>query len=574
MVAALLTFIVFHIFPVFAQVDSLLLKSLERKLNRSLPESFFIIQATTALTPYSNAQQILFNLKDIRRYQLSPYVLYLWKDGLPVGEEKLGEYFEKNFYLKPDDKTFIIVSDSLYKKFYRPGWDVHLYYYHEGKQFLNANGKYEGIPEKPLPYHLLKINTVEEFQFSDSVYRHDNLECIYPLSDSLAITIAEDHFSPVRLVRLPDGKVLNVFKPGSATVKKWIFTYQNSRGYSWEEISRGVDALDTVRRSSFRPFTVYLKDSIRCFLVGCLGMYIQNRDKKIYTPTPFPKTPYWKNTIGDLVQECNDFFIQLNRKTLQVEKVFFMDNHIKKKFFRTHFLEPNSGLFIENDTFYIYGYRHNSVRDKDYPTFFKRNRNPRFVHVFRAEGETLRFVRTLPPRLVRSFEELYHAAPKYYFFKINDKGLFLYNQYYPEIYHARKSKPVHTWVPDSKNLLYKIPGYYDTTGAVIPFYSFRPFLIGGGRFLAVMTIQNHTEIMLSIFLPDFTEVQKIRLNDYLPLSFLNAIWDMEDGHYFLTERYIYFYRCFRNSGCKLLRIKYSLNPVNNECIWLKSSFNY
>lgn len=61
-------------------------------------------------------------------------------------------------------------------------------------------------------------------------------------------------------------------------MKEWLFRYQNSKGYSYEEISLGVDMMDTVRRSSFKPYVAVLKDSSTLFLAGDLNLFIPSRD--------------------------------------------------------------------------------------------------------------------------------------------------------------------------------------------------------------------------------------------------------------------------------------------------------
>ncbi|MDW8348427.1 MAG: hypothetical protein RML94_15800, partial [Bacteroidia bacterium] len=553
------------------QNDSLFLLRLSQHLGRPLPQSFFVIQATTALTPYSNAQQILFNLKDIKNYQLSPYVVYLWKDELPVGARHLPGYFEKNYYLKPDEHTFIVVSDTLYDMLYRPGYDVHLYYFHEGRRLFSANGKYQGIPDTLLPYALLRLGPVEEFAFEDTVYRHDNLEMLYPLSDSLAISLAEDHFAPIRLVHLPDGRVFNVFRPTSKVVKDWIHSYLNSKKYSFEEISRGVELLDTVRRSSFNPSVVFVKDSSRIFIVCLLSIYAPSKTKKIYTPTPFPGLPSWKNSQNDIVQVSGDLIIQMNRKSLKIEKLFFLDNNQKNTFYRKHFLETPNGFYWHKDTFYIYGYKFREDRDKSYDHFYRRNKKTPFVHLFVAEGETLRYVRTAKSKLQRNFKVFYHAAPYYYFFKCPG-GIYVFNQYFPEIYHLNKKKPDKFWVKNPKSLRYKFSGYNDTSYSVIPFFSFRPFFIGGQKVMALLTIQNEWDLSLKLYLPDLKCIQEVPLNPYLPEKYLRRMWNMDEGHYFITDKYIYFYHCFKKEGCKLLRIKYDLNPINPNCIFWQDYF--
>lgn len=58
------------------QNDSLFLSLLSNHIGRPLPASFFVMQATTELTTYSNAPQILSNFKDIKNKQLSPYVVF------------------------------------------------------------------------------------------------------------------------------------------------------------------------------------------------------------------------------------------------------------------------------------------------------------------------------------------------------------------------------------------------------------------------------------------------------------------------------------------------------------------
>lgn len=90
---------------------------------------------------------------------------------------------------------------------------MHLYYFHEGRRLLSANGKYEGIPDTLLPYTLMHLGPVEEYIFEDNVHRHDYLEVFCPISDTLALSVAEDHFAPVRLVRLGCSRVFNVFRP-------------------------------------------------------------------------------------------------------------------------------------------------------------------------------------------------------------------------------------------------------------------------------------------------------------------------------------------------------------------------
>lgn len=553
-----------------AQSDSAFLAALEKKIQRPLPSSFFLIQATTGLTTYSNAPQILQNLNLIRRWQLCPYVVFLWKDELPVGDKHLLAYFEKYYFLKNSDKTFIVVSDSLYDVLARPGYDIQVYYFHEGRRLLSLNGKYESLPEKTLPYKLIDIESVAEFNFEDTLYFHDNLERFFPLSDSLAISISEDHFAPLRLVRIPDGKVIGFYKPPQKVVIEWIYKYLNSRKYTWDEIKRGVQILDTMRRTSFKPYHIYVKDT-SIFVYCDLSAYVPNRVENRSTPTPFRDLKKFSYNKGDLIQEGNVAIVKLNKKTLATEKIYFLDVHQDNKYYKNNFIAFSEGFYYSRDTFFVFGYKYNNVKHDSYEKFFRKNRKFKFIHCFKAVGDSLLFCGKAKPRYMRNFGEVYHCALVHFFFRTPD-GVFVFNEYFPEIYNLKFKKPQISWVEDPFGLKYKIPYFYDTSYAEIPFYAFRPFFILNNKILALLTIENFWNLKLSFYLPEFTKLYSVSLNEILPNNFYTRIWDMEDGHFFMTENYLYFFHCFKSSGCKLLRIKYRINPINQVALELIGSF--
>lgn len=550
--------------------DSLFILHLRQKLPDFNWNSFFVIKAQTILSYYTNVPAIKRQISEIRKYQVCPNILMVWVDNGKVGDRQFKKYLSENYDINESSGIKIIVSEELAD--YLGGKDFpnsQVYYFYKGKCIYQHDGKYDFIPEHPLPYDFLDIKFNKRIIFEDSTYLRTNQISFFPICDRLAIELADTHQDRIRLTDLETGRVLRVFEHSQIDWPK-VFADVYSRlknlpdgAQSAEIIRKGMDFFNQIKRTPLMIDNVYVK-SVNCiYLIGDLS-FPRTVQKKTYVPSEY-KSDKIVIKKGEWVQESLTILIETDT-TFTIKNLSFIPDFEQDVYFKKHLIDPTSGVFIDGDTALFFAYNHNSFKDKTYKSFFRRNVHKEFVHRFVREGDFYKPVHKCKPRFYRDFRASYFYLGRFYFFS-NDADIYLISDLYPEIYEMSERKPVGDLTAGlNVSLQYRLKQHnYDTlTSFNVPFKLLTPGLSYDCHFIYVPFIADK-KLYLKAYDAQFREIFVYELSDSFKNQ--NHIFDFYfyPEMFFFTEHYLNVFYC-DNNHCYLDRYTLEFKEVNTTTL--------
>lgn len=533
------------------------LSKLRLKLQREIPNSFFVIQANTLQSAFTLAPQIIERMQEIQKTQLCPNVILIWKDEGGIGEKNLGAFLKRSFYIDTSAYIQACISDELYDILGNNNNSVVHYFYNQ-KLFLKIDGKYENI-NKLLPYDLFTFNYEQKLMWDDSLLYRSNQASYYPINDSLVIELADDNEIQVRLTDLKSGKIYYSLDNSSFDYISLFSKYMSKLGLSEEEMRYSRAYLDSIKRTPFRISHVYVKSPAEIYLVadGIISFRVK---KKRYIPAEFKEETIVVN-VGEFIT-MNFTMILKTDSTLKIKTLKFVDNFENTKYNSSHFTESSTGFYVQDDAFYIYGYNFKANKDKTYAQFFKRNKAPQFIHQYTQDSLRITFKEKKMPELARPLGDSYFYISKLSFFKLKNSH-YVYLDYFPEIYEFEQPDPVY-WI-SSDTLDYALKkNNYDTiiSEVKVPFYTFERGFLMHDKILAIPYRKNE-QIFLNFYNTNMELIQELDITSQLHMSKeMNSVKFYRELVFFTGEYFNVVY-C-KEGDCNNYRYKLGINPYRAE----------
>ncbi len=548
------------------------LKELQKTYKKPLPNAFFVIQASTALEVFTNAPAIIDRMAEIKKYQPCPYIFGIWKNDGGLGRN-FYRYLKDNYYIDTSYFSQHYLSDTLYNLLGSAA-NNNIHYFYRGKRVFFCEGKYERVPQTPLPYDIVHLGKEEitPFQESDDYY-HTNLSWYFPINDTLGIELfdAGSAADRVRLCNLQTGEVYKRFDPSQINYIDIFNKYFSHLGWDSTAISEGDKELTYTKRTPLRVDHISVISPEEIYLQCTPGITQKLKD------TAYIPGEYGTETItlkpGDLLGSSYGLWLKTD-VSLSVKDTFVIDDLTKNEYTLNNFpLYTDKFTSSGDSVYYFYSYYYNRREDKTYEDIKRRNRRLQFIDAFKKEDDMLIFSHKEKPHFIRSFEECYYyvSSCNMLFFK-TPKRYFTVFKLYPEIYAFDEENPV-MLIADTSKLKYSLlKGNYDTiTEEHLPFYSFATGYVHEKRFL-ILGYKLENQFFLNVYDANMSKVQQLdvtkEIKNILPPDDPILLYD--NGVH-ITPNNLFAISC-DDKGCKRTNYKIKLRPVNNGYLEHTGSF--
>jgi len=262
------------------QTNELHIQKLKELYKSALPKSFFVVQANTQLPVFTQAPQIIERLEEIKKNQLCPYIIMIWKDDAGIGNH-LDKYLKDNYYIEQDAFTKAFVSKELYEMLGDPP-NTAIHYFYNQNRYKTIDGKHERWNEL-LPYDLISISYDGKHDLKDDNLYHTNQVDYFPINDSLAIELFDGHEDRVRLTNITNGRVLKIFDLTKVNHLELFHQFMNYMEVSEEEIKKNNEYLSKIKRSPLRIDKAYVKNADEIYLIGSAQISYKTKETR-YIP--------------------------------------------------------------------------------------------------------------------------------------------------------------------------------------------------------------------------------------------------------------------------------------------------
>lgn len=519
----------------FNNKDSLFLERLRQIRPDITWNTFFLILAKTNVETYTNAPAILRQIRDIRRTQLCPYILIIWKDDGKIGEKQFKKYLERSYGLEETQFLKTFINDTLVDFIDTKFPNSMVFYFHEGKIIYAHDGKYDFFPDRPLPYNIVSLHKDSTGRISESAFLRSTLSEFLCLNDTLCLELADVHNERLRLIDLKNRKTLKVFDESRFNVTELYYRIISRYFSNLDKaaIARQIHKLNSIRRSAFRISKLYVRDSV-VFIITELTSSIPAQHK-IFVPVDYKE----KNIAirkGELIDE-DIFLIIKTDKFLNVLDTFFLADLDQDAYMSNYLCDPTTFFDYQNGQAVLYSYKYNPRKDKTYPVFYRKNRGVRFCHKFIRDGDELKFHSVLTPKYIRDFGESYFTHNPVHIVRTKNDTYLIFS-IYPEVFSVNSKRPVSSVLgAQSADLHYSFPkNLYDTlTAEIIPL-----------RVLATKTFYDKLIFtLLKLNEKLFVNVFNNRFQLLSSVDVTNTLKDVRDKLYpdnvSISDRYLYIF---------------------------------
>lgn len=534
------------------------LKSLYKK---ELPRSFFVIQASTLLQGFTQSPQLIKRMEEIREYQLCPYVFMIWKDEGGVGKH-FYKYLKEHYYIDTNEFVKAYISSELYDELDKLGKNVNtnIHYFYNLKHYIKIDGKYERV-QTLLPYDLINIKFDNQYLLADDSLYHTNQVDYFPINDTLAIELYDGHKARVRLTNIITGKVLKVFDFNQIDHFGMFKRYMNYLHLSDEEIRKNNEYLNSIQRSPIMIDRAYIKSINEIYLVG--DVRIMHRSPKTkYIPGEF-KSETIIVKKGSYTTSNFDIIIKTDT-SFKVKDIKFVDEIADNEYNRKHFLDAPGGIYIRDGKYYFYGYNYCINKDKTYKDFYRRNKSPQFIHIFKPHPKNdslLIFEGKCESRSFRPFEEYYFYLSRIYMFG-TEQNMYAVMDVFPDIYSFNESYPVKKISEEKYVYSFAKHNYDSTTIENIPYSIFHPGYILNDHLYAIL-YRSYDNYILKLFDTHLNVIQQIDMTDLLHLKKEMKSIEFSSSAVVISPNYISTIYC-NQEGCYNYRYKIQFNPFNER----------
>jgi hypothetical protein len=541
------------------------IKKLKNVYSQELPSTFFVIQANTLLSTFTQSPQIIERLEEIKKYHLCPYIIMIWKDDAGIGKN-FYKYLKENYYIDTTAFLKAIISDELYSEL---GYNINttIHYFYNQKHFIKIDGKYESLSKIFLPYDIVSIKFDDKYLLEDDEYYHTNQVNYYPLNDTLAIELFDGHQDRVRLTNIINGKVNKVFDLNQIDHIELFNKFMNYLNLSEDELKKNNDYLNKIRRTPLRIDNVYIKNLSEIYLIGTA--MISYRTPYIrYIPSDFKKETI---TIkpGDYVTDDFDIIIKTDT-SFKVKDFNFINTILSNDYNNNNFIDPTGGIYIdEKGNFYMFGYNFCKNSDRTYKEFFKRNKNTNFIHTFVSDGLNLNFRQKEKSKLHKPLGSFYFYQEGVYFFGTKD-NVFAKFSIFPEIFSIKHEIPIAKTTHEKLNYSFLKNNYDTLTSENVPYYCFYPGFLFSNKILTLL-IRVNQKFYLKLLDSDLNTIQELDVTEILHLKKEMSSLYFYSNMAFFSDNYLNTIYC-NSSGCYNYRYKLSFSPVNSIYFERKENF--
>ncbi len=568
----IVVFFIFLLNALFAQPynpkafkEQAFLKALKKNNNGYLPSSFFVIQASTLLEVFTNAPAIIKRIEEIKNYQPCPYILTVWKDDGGLGKN-FYKYLKDNYYIDTNRYVKAFLSDTLYNLLGEiPNSEIH-YFYHD-KRIFHGDGKYDRVPQSPLPYDLIELDKKEESIYKDDENGyHTNSSLYYPINDTLAIELADvgDVKNRARLINLVNGKIYKKFNAEQVNYLDIFEKYFNHLNWNKQQIIQTDKELERIKRTPLRIEGVQIISPHEIYL-QCTPIISKKVTDTVYIPGEYnTETIVLKS--GDILSTSYGLWIKTDTSLLI--KDFLIIDALSETEYNANNFPVFTDRFMKLDSlFYIYSYYYNHKKDKTYKDIINRNQNTNFIDAWKKQGNILTFDHKTATQFVHPFSECfpYVMGGSHIFFGTKENQYAMFDLY-PEVYSFNNKNPI-TSIVNGTSLKYKLGSStnwnYDSTSnqkEVIPFYTLTYGYILNKYFIYFLyRLQN--EYYINVYNSKMQKIQSLNITKSIK-DIIPILKEAElDNFLYTTTNYFGFTQC-NKKGCKQIRYKIKWHTIN------------
>lgn len=539
---------------IFSQNYNKFLEGLKKLYGKELPESFFVVQAYTALEVFTNAPAIIDRMNEIKSYPC-PYVFMVWKDDGGLNKN-FYYYLKHNYYIDTNRFIKAYLADELFK-YLGDVPNSEVFYFHKNKLIKKWDGKYDRIKEA-LPYNVIQIDSpVEKTWHNDPPYYHTNSSIFRPINDTLAIELFDGQDDRIRLVNLISGKVLKIAPLYNLIdyIDVYMNVFKNPYNFSKEVILYNDTLHRKIKRTPMRVENVYVKSMSEIYLLSDASIYGPS-PKDYYVPGEYNDSTFMikKGSITNF----NYAIILKTDTSMKIKDILYIPTFDVDTFYANNFIIHEGAFFIQDSLYYISGYLFNNLTDKTYNDFYKKNEHTRFIYVFRRKNNILEFVRKEKTTCQYPFK-MFFRYETFHFFG-NKNNVFAVIDPFPEIYSNHSELPIQTIIPQDIVKNYVFVDEYKTPNRkpYIPFSIAGIGPIKNGKFLLIV-YKLKNQLYFKVYDDKLRVVQEDKINVKLTDIVLEKIYGCLS---FITDDFIQVPYCNKN-GCFnfMIPIKQK-NPIN------------
>ncbi len=544
-------------FSSYSQDNEMLVQKLKEVYVTELPKSFFVIQANTQMPVFTQAPQIIERLSEIKKNQLCPYIIMIWKDDAGIGKH-FDKYLKDNYYIEADAFIKVIISSDLYQMLgERPNTAIH--YFYNQNQYKTIDGKHERLNEL-MPYDLVTMSYDGKHPLKDDNLYHTNQVDYFPINDTIAIELFDGHEDRVRLTNITNGRVLKIFDLTRVNHLELFHRFMNYMNVSEEEIKKNNEYLNQIKRSPLRIDKVYVKDANEIYLIGSAQISYKTKETR-YIPAD-----YKKETItikkGDYITENFSIIIKSDT-SFSLGDIKVIDTFENNEYNNNNFVDPAGGFYKSDSTYYFFGYNYCKNEDRTYKQFYKRNKATNFIHTYKDDGSGLMLRQDSKglATLTRPLGEFYFYNEGMYVFG-NKEKVFCTLDLFPEIYEYDQKLSIKMITTDDLKYSFRDNSYDSLTVEQVPYFSFYPGFLMDNSVLALLYRQ-HNNFYIKLFDSKLSLLQTIDITDQIRLKEeMNSIYYYSNMAFF-SDNFLNTTFC-NEGGCFNERYRINVEPVNSS----------
>ena len=542
--------------------ESMFLKELQSNYQKPLPNAFFVIQASTLLEVFTNAPAIMARMEEMKKYQPCPYIFGIWNDDGGLGKN-FNRYLKDNYYI--DTSYFVkqYLSDTMYNLLGR-AVNNQIHYFYRGKREFFCEGKYEHIPQEPLPYDIIELGEKEVSHFEESDdYYHTNMSWYFPVNDTLGVELfdagkVEDR---MRLCNLQTGRVYKKFDVSQIDYLGIFNQYYGHLGWDSTAIIEGDKELTYIKRTPLRIEYVNVISPEEIYL-QCTPAITKKLTDTVYIPGEF-NTETIILKPGDLMDSYYGLWIKTDT-SFSIKDMIIVDNLTENEYnLNNFFIDTDKFLASGDSIFYFFSHYYTPTEDKTYEDLIKRNKNTQFIDAFKRKGNMMVFDHKEKPRFIHPFEECFYYinGSDHFWFKTPRRKYSMFSLY-PEIYAFDEEDPVLTITDPSKLKYSLLKGHYDTiTKPHIPFYTYAMGYVYDKHFIT-FAYRLENKFFFDVYDANMQKVQHLDITETITdiIPYINDY--LFGDQVYMTHNDFFIISC-DNKGCSKTGYEIKMSPVNN-----------